>query len=86
MHTRTTDDLLLYLYGDLSFEERLCTEAVLQQNWGLRERLRVIQEATDRLDTATLAAPAQTSLQAILDHLYDHNNSPILSQPAVDLH
>jgi hypothetical protein len=86
MHTCTTDDLLLYLYGDLSAEERLCTESVLQQNWGLRERLRVIQEAADQLDSTTLVSPSSDSLLAVLDHLYDHNISSILSQPAADLH
>jgi hypothetical protein len=71
MRTCTTDDLLLYLYGDLSLEERICTEAVLQENWGLREKLRVIQEAADDLDTAQLAAPSTESVQKVLDYLYE---------------
>ena len=86
MHTCSTDDLLLYLYGDLSAEERLLTEVVLREQWGLREKLRVVQEAADQLDATTLEAPSALSVQRILDHLYDHSNSSILSESAADLH
>lgn len=85
MHTCTTDDLLLYIYGDLSVSDRLFTEEVLRENWGLREKLSVMQEATDSLDKARTFSPSQSSIQAILAHLYDHNNSAILTEPAADL-
>ncbi|RXK81930.1 hypothetical protein [Filimonas effusa] len=85
MQTCTTDDLLLYLYGDLSVPDRLLTEEILQENWGLREKLNVMQEATDTLDSVKIKSPSQRSIQAILTYLYDRNSSAILTETAADL-
>jgi len=77
MHTCTTEDLLLYLYDDMPAGERTNTFVMLQQNWGLREKLQVLKEAKERLDNAPLTAPQEHSLQRVLDHLYHTNPQEI---------
>lgn len=70
MHTCTTEDLLLYLYNDLPADERTNIEAMLQENWGHREKLQVLKEAKAQLSNTPLEAPHTQSIKNVLDHLY----------------
>ncbi|BAV10053.1 hypothetical protein FLA_6108 [Filimonas lacunae] len=43
---------------------------MLQDNWALREKLQVLKEAKEQLNSAPLQAPKHKSLQNVLNHLY----------------
>ncbi|WP_147314044.1 anti-sigma factor [Deminuibacter soli] len=62
----TTEDLLLYLYGELPEEEAERISLLLQQSWSLREKLQVLKEAHGRLEKAPLHMPRQQSIALIL--------------------
>lgn len=92
MHNCTTEDLLLYLYDELPAGERSNIAVMLQENWDLREKLQVLQEAKEKLESTPLAAPRPTSLKNVLDHLYSSNQkqekriyTTWYSKPAADI-
>lgn len=62
----TTEDLLLYLYGEMPEEEAARMDLLLQKSWSLREKLQVLKEAHDRLDRAPLHIPRTESIALIL--------------------
>lgn len=53
MHYFTPDDLLLYLYKELTPEQTAAIEEALKQDWTLREKLAVLKTAMERLDNLT---------------------------------
>lgn len=65
----TPEHLIAYHYGELSPTESLHIEKALQQNWTLREKYRVIQEAGCLLDKG-LKSPGWRSLQSVLNHVH----------------
>lgn len=50
MDNFTPEDLLQYHYGELGMEETAMIKEALQNEWPLREKLRVIEDASKRLD------------------------------------
>ncbi len=40
----TTDDLLLYLYGELDTKQVILIENALQTDWALQQKLQVLKE------------------------------------------
>jgi hypothetical protein len=67
MHNFTPEDLLEYHYGEMPSEKAILLEAVLKEDWTLREKLSVIEEAAARLDKS-LYSPSQNSVRNILDY------------------
>ncbi|MBN9296943.1 MAG: hypothetical protein J0I41_08020 [Filimonas sp.] len=64
----TTENLLLYLYGELTQEENEIVEGQLKENWSLREKLQVLKEAGNRLDNTRLLSPRQHTVQEIMHY------------------
>lgn len=51
MHNYTPEDLILYLYGELSISDKESIENALKSDWTLREKLAVIKASQERLNT-----------------------------------
>ncbi|GAB4092986.1 hypothetical protein [Flaviaesturariibacter terrae] len=49
MHDYTPEDLLRYLYHEMTMEESEVLTNELARNWALREKLSVLKSAQDRL-------------------------------------
>ncbi|MGE5108356.1 MAG: hypothetical protein ACM3H8_12475 [Sphingobacteriales bacterium] len=49
MNNFTPEDLLLYLYNEVSQEEKTAIEAQLQKDWTLREKLNVLKASLRHL-------------------------------------
>ena len=63
----TTEDLLMYMYEDnMSALEKAALETELQNNWALREKLNVLNEAKKRLEKLALHKPRTQTIDAIL--------------------
>ncbi|MCW3073099.1 MAG: hypothetical protein JWP69_168 [Flaviaesturariibacter sp.] len=50
MHNYTPEDLLRYLYKEMSTEEAVAIEEELARNWALREKLAVLKTSQERLN------------------------------------
>lgn len=61
----TTEDLLLYLYGEAPAEQARAISEALKQDWELRERVDVLRHSMDILDSM-IESPRPQSVQAIL--------------------
>ncbi|HJS53779.1 MAG TPA: hypothetical protein VJ765_04525 [Chitinophagaceae bacterium] len=46
----TPEDLLLYLYKEMTPEQNAAIEAALKKDWTLREKLSVLKTSMQRLD------------------------------------
>ncbi len=64
----TTEDLLMFLYDELSPKRRKQIEEALQQNWALREKLQVLKEAAARLSNCKLKSPTEKSVNLLLNY------------------
>ena len=66
MSNFTPEDLLLYYAGELSALETDAIAEELSNNWALREKFTVLQEAMTRLDTMQLQSPRKQTIQSIM--------------------
>lgn len=73
----STEDLLLYLYGELPADRSSQIEQLLQQNWDLREKLQVLREACNGVEKTMLTGPRRQTLQHILQQAME--TSPVIS-------
>lgn len=46
----TPEELVRYLYNDISPEKAAAIDAALQRDWTLREKIEVLKASSDRLD------------------------------------
>ena len=67
MHNYTPEDLIRYLYNEMSTEEAVAIEEELPKNWALREKLAVIKTAQERLNTL-IESPRTETILRILKH------------------
>lgn len=72
-HIITQNDLLLYLYNEVSYLEKLAIEQALKTNAQLQKELQNLramdEQLIDIIDTEkTAAAPSDLSLQNILNY------------------
>jgi len=51
MHNYTPEDLIQFLYGEMSPAEASAIEEALKKDWTLREKLAVIKTSQERLNT-----------------------------------
>jgi anti-sigma factor RsiW len=73
----TTEDLLLYLYGETSVEQAGAISEALKADWELQEKLDVLKQSMDILDSL-IESPRPESVQAIL--AYAGISAPIEQQ------
>lgn len=67
MHNYTPEDLIRYLYNEMSTEEAVAIGEELAKNWALREKLAVIKTAQERLNNLVESPRTETILR-ILRH------------------
>ena len=64
----TTEDLLLFLYDEMSTEQKKEIEAAMQTDWALAQKYLVLKEAHDRLNIKKLASPRSKTIAAIMQY------------------
>jgi hypothetical protein len=64
----TPEELILFLYGDASQELVQEIEKALQYDWSLQQKLAVLRESHQHLDTVKLQQPRKQAVNAILDY------------------
>ena len=64
----TTEDLLLFIYNEMSNTEKSALEQELETNWALREKLQVLKESEQRLQKLKLQAPRFQTIDAIMEY------------------
>ena len=68
MHNYSPEDLILYLYKEMSPEATNAIEKALQEDWTLREKLDVIKTSMERLNGITVSPRTEIVLN-ILRHV-----------------
>jgi hypothetical protein len=64
----TTEDLLLFLYDEMSAEQKKEMEAAIQTDWALSQKYQVLKEAHDRLKNKKLLSPRSKTIAAIMQY------------------
>jgi len=67
MHSFTSEDLLLYIYGETSQETTAAIKAALQIDWSLQEKLNLLTASIEELDTISFS-PDKQSVANILNY------------------
>ncbi len=67
MHSITSEDLLLYLYGETTNLQTEAIELALQQDWSLMEKLELLTQSKNELETINFS-PSTTSVNNILKY------------------
>lgn len=76
MNRFTPEDLLEYHYGEMGRERASGLRQALKESWPLKEKMQVIQEASERLDKS-MVAPREASVQAIMEYAASHTSATI---------
>jgi len=63
----TPEDLVMYLYHESTPEKAAAIEVALQNDWTLREKLEVLQQAVTSLDQ-TLVSPRTEAVLNVLNY------------------
>ena len=64
----TPEELIQYLYGEVSQEKVMEIEKALQNDWSLQQKLAVLKESQQMLGTVELQQPRKQAISAILDY------------------
>lgn len=67
MHSFTSEDLLLYIYGETSPETTAEIKAALQNDWSLQEKLNLLYASIEELDTISFS-PDNQSVENIMNY------------------
>jgi hypothetical protein len=70
MNNFTPEDMIRFLYNEMSAEEKSAIQLALESDWTLREKLEVLKEAVKSLDTLTFS-PRPQSIFAIMQYAED---------------
>lgn len=65
MNNFTPEDLLLYLYNEVSPEEKISIEAQLQKDWTLREKLNVLKASLRHLGEISFSPRTEVVLNIL---------------------
>ncbi len=61
----TPEELILYLYKEISSKKAAAIEQALKEDWTLREKLSVLKTSMQRLDKATQAPRTEVVLNVL---------------------
>lgn len=67
----TPEDLLLYLYNEVSPEQKQSVEDALKKDWTLREKLNVLKTSMQRLDKSVVSPRTEVILN-VLNYAREH--------------
>lgn len=65
MNNFTPEDLLLYLYNEVTAEEKSAIEARLQRDWTLREKLNVLKASLRHLNEISYSPRTEVVLNIL---------------------
>lgn len=65
MNNFTPEDLLLYLYNEVTAEEKSAIEAQLQRDWTLREKLNVLKASLRHLNEISYSPRTEVVLNIL---------------------
>ena len=65
MHNYAPEDLILYLYKELSPEATTAIEKALTEDWTLREKLAVLKTSRERLEGLTVTPRTEVILNIL---------------------
>lgn len=68
MVNSTLEDMVLYMYNDISGSKKMQMMKEMDANWALKEKYSVIKESFDRLNKMKLLSPRQQTIEAILKY------------------
>ncbi len=68
MQNFTTEILIQYLYGETSPEQTIEIERALQHDWMLHEKLNILRESFNLLDSTSLKKPRKKTISSIMDY------------------
>jgi len=68
MQIFTPEELIQYLYGELSEAQASEIEKALQNDWSLQQKLTVLKESQQYLSAVKLQQPRKQAISAILDY------------------
>ena len=76
----TTEDLILFMYNEMSDNDKAALQQELDNNWALREKLQVLKESEQRLQKLKLQSPRRQTISAIMEYAdltseFHHNNN-----------
>ncbi len=72
----TTEDLLLFLYDEMSAEQKTEMEAALQSDWALEQKYQVLKEAHNKLKSIKLASPRSKTIASIMQYAEESIHLP----------
>ncbi len=64
----TLEDLILYMFDELTPHEKAQIESELKIDWALREKYHVLKESCQRLNMMRLNSPREQSIETILKY------------------
>ena len=64
----TTDDLLLYLYSELNTTQTTLLEASLKKDWALQQKLEILKESFNLLESTPIKSPRTKTIKALLTY------------------
>ncbi len=67
MHSFTSEDLLLYIYGETSTQTTAAIKAALQTDWSLQEKFNLLKASIEELDTISFS-PDNQSVENIMNY------------------
>ena len=67
MHSFTSEDLLLYIYGETSTQTTAAIKAALQTDWSLQEKFNLLKASIEELDTISFS-PDNQSVEYIMNY------------------
>ena len=79
MYALTTDDLLLFIYGESSTELTNTIKTALENDWKLQEEYRTLLAEIQQLDEINLS-PSANTIDSILE--YSKKNLEQITEPA----
>ena len=65
MHNFSPEDLILYLYKEMSPEATTAIEKALSEDWTLREKLAVLKTSMERLNSITVSPRTEIILNVL---------------------
>jgi hypothetical protein len=69
MQSITSEDLLLYLYGETSSQQSKTIATALQHDWDLKEKYDLLKGSMNQLDEVSYA-PEQKTIDSILAYAH----------------
>ena len=76
MQNFTTEQLLEYLYGEMTEAQEKQIEVELVLNWALNEKIQVLKEGRNRLNKIKLSSPRKQTVVSLLH--YAENTASVI--------